>query len=131
MHPKLEIGSGLRRAKKNRSRGPRPVTVRTIYFEDRGQDFLWWTIASNGMVVDCGPFQATTWCKCVVLGAKRLTVGEHPQIITPHNARPITLNYAVTKIEPGAYPHPGTEGVSPAKFLKLLRAPRCVKGGRS
>lgn len=34
---------------------------RKIYFEDKGQDFLWWIIDEFGLVIDCGPFQGFVW----------------------------------------------------------------------
>lgn len=32
-----------------------------IEFEDNGQDFLWWIIDKEGLVIGAGPFQAGIW----------------------------------------------------------------------
>lgn len=37
------------------------MTIRTLYFEDHGQDFLEWDVADDGFVLDCRPFQAWHW----------------------------------------------------------------------
>jgi len=35
--------------------------ITRIHFDDQGQDFLWWDLDESGLVVDCGPFQASIW----------------------------------------------------------------------
>lgn len=37
------------------------MTIRTLYFEDHGQDFLEWDVADDGFVLDSRPFQASVW----------------------------------------------------------------------
>lgn len=125
MTAKLKIGSGLHRARKNRSRGPRPAAkvipdFRTMRFEHKGQDFLWWTITEHGDVVGCGPFQGSTWTKCVVLNHATLAVGDQPVFKSPHIAEPKTLRYRVVAIWEG-FDHMEPKGVSPEKFLKAPR----------
>lgn len=71
--------------------------VTRIYFEDHGQDFLWWDIDSLGAVVDCGPFQASVWVgSCLDLPIPE--VGERPYFETKYGDY-LELNYAIEKIE--------------------------------
>ena len=46
-----------------------------IHFEDHGQDFLTWEVNSEGVVVDCQPFQAFAWCGRKVSNLHELAVG--------------------------------------------------------
>jgi hypothetical protein len=63
--------------------------MRRIHFEDRGQDFLWFDIDSDGKVVDCGPFQAWLW------------VGKKGKLLTEPNGtqRFSRIRYAVIRVE--------------------------------
>lgn len=75
-----------------------PVSFITIWFEDRGQDFLEWEIvAQTGQIIDCHPFQYTTWARCVVRNPKHLKVGDHPVVQQPGGGL-LTMNYAITRI---------------------------------
>jgi hypothetical protein len=49
--------------------------IRTITFEDHGQDFLKWDIDEKGNVIDCRPFQAWIWCNKIVTNHTQLKVG--------------------------------------------------------
>jgi hypothetical protein len=75
------------------------VSTKKIFFEDRGQDFLWWVVDDKGAVIDCGPFQATVWTKCTVLNHDRLFVGGGVLIKTPQEEKPLTINYLIESIE--------------------------------
>jgi hypothetical protein len=70
-----------------------------ITFEDHGQDFLTWELDENKKVVDCQPFQASTWCKSQVVN-EQLAVGEYVIIETKHTASGyLTIKYPIEKIE--------------------------------
>ena len=43
--------------------------MRTIVFEDDGQDFLEWDVDEKGVVVDCRPFQQNVWNGTKVVNA--------------------------------------------------------------
>ena len=75
-----------------------------VTFKDEGQDFLWWEIDENGKVVDCGPFQATTWCKCQVVGTTAaptlsdIRKGDH-LVILPPGGKIMSLKHPIEKVE--------------------------------
>ncbi|QRE00437.1 hypothetical protein [Burkholderia phage BCSR52] len=48
----------------------------TIQFEDRGQDFLSWTLDENGVVIECKPFQAWLWKGRQVVDHASLSSGD-------------------------------------------------------
>jgi hypothetical protein len=51
----------------------------TITFEDRGQDFLEWTIR-DGRVVDCRPFQQDLWIGHEIVSMSCIMPGDIVQI---------------------------------------------------
>lgn len=57
----------------------RPIRAGEIFtdieFEDRGQDFIEWTIAADGTVHDCQPCQAWVWCGGRVTNLDQLKEG--------------------------------------------------------
>lgn len=129
MHKKLTIGSGLHRARKNRIKGPRvkPAVLpdfRTIKLEDKGQDFIWWTITQHGDVVGCGPFQSSTWTKCQVLNHETLKVGDKPVFKSPHVAKALTLSYSIVAI------WEGFDHMEPKAVAINGTAKRSLKGSR-
>jgi hypothetical protein len=71
-----------------------------ITFEDHGQDFLTWQLDSNGVVVDCMPFQASVWCGVEVYGPGSLNVGDTVFIRRPGDAVTVPLKYPIAAIEP-------------------------------
>lgn len=54
--------------------------MKTIFFEDQGQDFLEWDLNDENEVIDSRPFQSWMW-----VGHKvdRINVGEQPLIFNP------------------------------------------------
>lgn len=70
---------------------------RKITFEDCGQDFLWWVIDENGLVIDCGPFQASVWVGSVV-DLDTLEEWE-PVCFDSKSGEYLCLNYVVESIE--------------------------------
>jgi len=71
-----------------------------ITFEDHGQDFLTWQLDNNGIVVDCMPFQASTWVGVEVDKPGMLKVGE---LVSCRNATEVltmTIRYPIASIEP-------------------------------
>lgn len=70
--------------------------MRTIHFEDQGQDFLEWDIDSAGVVVGCRPFQASVWEGSVV---RELEVGKQLTVFIPHVGETRQLRYLVERIE--------------------------------
>lgn len=57
----------------------RPIRAHEVFteieFEDRGQDFIRWTVAGDGTVYDCQPCQSWVWCGGSVLNLDALRVG--------------------------------------------------------
>lgn len=75
-----------------------PVSVITIEFEDRGQDFITWEIvAETGQIIDCHPFQYRTWAKCRVLHPETLAEGQYPAIETGEGEQ-LVMKYRVEKL---------------------------------
>lgn len=73
-----------------------------VYFEDNGQDFLWWKLKKkNGYseVVECGPFQAEIWEGTIVANAQNIVKGSELQCLTPLG--PTVLLHKVERIEAG------------------------------
>jgi len=78
--------------------------MKKIYFEDQGQDFLWWVINKDGLVTDCGPFQKQVWTGNTVVDHDHIKVGETIDIIlkSPKGMRGLNIrevNYKIEKIE--------------------------------
>lgn len=46
-----------------------------ITFEDKGQDFLYWVLSGNGVVLESRPFQSWIWCGGRVTNLAKLQVG--------------------------------------------------------
>lgn len=69
--------------------------MRKIHFEDNGQDFLWWTLNKEGLVVDCGPFQKSIWEGCKVFDA---IVDKYPLVLIGYK-KSIVLKHKIIKIE--------------------------------
>lgn len=72
--------------------------MKRIYFKDNGQDFLWWEINPNGLVTDCGPFQASVWVGTKVLYPYNLTTGGEVDFISKQGGV-FTLKHRIEKIE--------------------------------
>lgn len=70
---------------------------RILHFEDKGQDFLQWTLDEHNNVIDCAPFQASVWVGCSVIDSS-IIQGECPSFLTKRNDR-MTLKYKIEKIE--------------------------------
>ncbi|MEW6648184.1 MAG: hypothetical protein AB1450_13375 [Pseudomonadota bacterium] len=76
------------------------MAIKTIEFEDGGQDFLEWDIDETGKVVACRPFQGFVWVGALV-HLDTLALGEAPRI-TPKSGREMRLRYRVIRIEEAA-----------------------------
>lgn len=72
--------------------------VKRIKFEDHGQDFTWWDVDEDGIVVGCGPFQAGIWCGCKVRSHPKLKPGDAVLFKSPHFNKLSTLSYLIEKI---------------------------------
>lgn len=70
--------------------------MKTVYFEDHGQDFLEWDI-EDGVVVGCRPFQDWLWNGTKVNNDK-IKLGDKLDITFKDGARR-TLNYPVEQID--------------------------------
>jgi hypothetical protein len=66
----------------------------TVTFEDHGQDFLEWDIAS-GVVVGCRPFQAGIWCGHEIYGTPKQ--GECIQFMNSRNET-TCIKYPIAKV---------------------------------
>lgn len=76
--------------------------VRTIEFQDHGQDFLEWDLDKNGKVVECRPFQGWMWEDRVVLN-ERLRKGSHVQVTGKYDGDELVIKYPlirVTRVSP-------------------------------
>ncbi len=74
------------------------MSIKTILFEDHGQDFLEWDINELGEVVDSRPYQGWIWSGCMVLNLKELLAGDRisVDIETPRGFR--TVNYPIKSV---------------------------------
>lgn len=72
--------------------------MKKIHFEDNGQDFLWWEIDQDGVVVGCGPFQASIWVGSTVINHSRLRAGG-PVYFISNQGQKLTLIHKIKKIE--------------------------------
>ncbi len=71
------------------------LTIKTIHFQDEGQDFTRWEVV-NGIVVAAYPFQGDIWKGTRVVSA---IVGRKPSIRPSGSVRAVDLIYKVVKIE--------------------------------
>lgn len=71
--------------------------METIFFEDKGQDFLEWDVDEHGVVVDSRPFQRLIWQGNLVSNIK---IGERPTLMNPREGVERQLNYRITDIQP-------------------------------
>lgn len=70
--------------------------MKTIHFEDHGQDFLEWDIDADGNVLACRPFQGSLWCRCLVLNPD-LANGDYVQIRNPWGETS-NINYPAVRV---------------------------------
>lgn len=77
------------------NKAPQKANTR-IYFEDHGQDFLWWDLNEKKEVVDCGPFQASVWVGSKV--TSDLEQGTQIDFISKFDDI-LKLNYPIQTIE--------------------------------
>ncbi|MEN5434123.1 hypothetical protein ABE545_10810 [Sphingobacterium faecium] len=73
--------------------------MKKIYFEDQGQDILWWEIGAYGIVSACGPFQGSIWIGSEVIAHEFLKVGDQLEFISKFRDGLRTLRYKIEKIE--------------------------------
>lgn len=72
--------------------------MKTLVFEDQGQDFLEWDIDDEDKVVACRPFQGFAWIGTMVLKPR---CGSRPRVWTPRGRR-FRLRYRITQVKRGA-----------------------------
>ena len=77
-----------------------PKTYTKIFFEDNGQDFLYWIIDDQGRVVSAGPFQNEIWRDNVV-DLDSLEPGEPLFLTSKHNGEYMELIHKVEKVATG------------------------------
>ena len=70
--------------------------MKTITFEDMGQDFLEWDLDASNTVVTSRPLQHSVWAGLTV---SKLRLGRKPTIEGKGLERPVCLKYRVIKIE--------------------------------
>lgn len=71
-----------------------------VYFEDHGQDFLFWDIDNNtGEVVDCQPFQAFHWTGRIVANVSTLAVGAYVALKRLKGEADLVIKYPIEKVE--------------------------------
>lgn len=69
--------------------------VKTIEFEDHGQDFLEWDIAEDGRVLESRPYQSEVWTQYRVVNPCGLQAGSKVKIKHLNLTSPITIKYPV------------------------------------
>lgn len=74
--------------------------IKTIIFEDCGQDFLAWDVDKDGVVVACRPFQGSFWIgrKVENLADLELGPGQFVQI-KGSNGDLVNINHLVKALE--------------------------------
>jgi hypothetical protein len=72
--------------------------MKTIVFEDCGQDFLEWDLDDEGTVIDCRPFQSWLWKGSRIAYPDPLKVGDQPEVETSEG-RYLTLKYQIIEIK--------------------------------
>lgn len=72
------------------------MKYREVHFEDKHQDFLFWVIDEDGVVVDSQPFQYDIWKGIKMVGD--VEVGKRP-VCRRGGDDPMCLNYAITEIK--------------------------------
>ncbi|WP_336834387.1 hypothetical protein [Sphingobacterium siyangense] len=72
--------------------------MKKIHFEDNGQDFLWWEIDPDGVVVGCGPFQHNVWVGSTVINHLRLRAGG-PVYFISNQGKKLTLIHKILIVE--------------------------------
>jgi hypothetical protein len=66
-----------------------------IFFEDCGQDFLYWLVeVETGKVIDCGPFQYSVWEGTIVKYVYDIEIGGEVHVKTKFGDD-TTMNYLV------------------------------------
>ena len=70
--------------------------IRTIVFEDRGQDFLEWDIQGI-YILACRPFQAWLWTQKLITNSDELEVGGCVELYSHEGSRKI--NYKIIEIK--------------------------------
>lgn len=72
--------------------------MKTITFEDQGQDFLEWDIDDKGVVVGCRPFQGSIWCGLRVLNHRTLKVDGKARIRLALSGTATAINYPLVAV---------------------------------
>ncbi len=70
--------------------------IRTIVFEDKGQDFLEWDIQGT-KILDSRPFQAWVWTRKLITNSGELEVGGYVELYSREGPRKI--NYKIIEIK--------------------------------
>lgn len=73
------------------------TATRRIRFEDRGQDFLYWDIDPDGVVIDCHPYHREVWKGCIV-DLETLKEGKCLEYVHPRLGRG-GIKYRVVEVE--------------------------------
>lgn len=73
--------------------------VRRVYFEDHGQDFMFWDIDASDHIIHAGPFQSMIWGGCRLSGGQTLEPGHQIEFWSPSANRYLRLNYPIEKVE--------------------------------
>lgn len=77
-----------------------PRTYTKIFFEDNGQDFLYWIIDDQGRVVSAGPFQNAFW-KDNMVDLDSLEPGKPLFFTFKLNGESLELKHKVEKVVTG------------------------------
>jgi hypothetical protein len=69
--------------------------MKKIYFEDKGQDALWWIINKKGVVIDCN-LQLWKWKGCLVLDPQTIKEGDNLRYFSQKGK--FSFKYPVIKV---------------------------------
>lgn len=75
------------------------MAKRRIHFEDQGQDFLWWDIDEDDVVVDCGPFQGSIWIGTQIIDDSESGLIEGDRVLIEHKYGSQLIKYPIERIE--------------------------------
>lgn len=70
--------------------------MKTITFEDHGQDFLTFKVKNDGTIVDVQPFQFSIWSKYRVENIKELSINGFVKLVNKSGR--LTIKYPIISI---------------------------------
>ncbi len=72
------------------------MLIKTVTFEDNGQDFLEFDLDEDGIVIDCRPFQAFLWVNHKVINHDSLVANQNVILQTTNGD--LTIKHKIESI---------------------------------